>query len=118
MFTKTLTLVLLVTILAHEASAQSHLGHDEIDSGSSFDALSGNSFDWQKHDHQGKGETHVEGSNILNGSRWDTTIQENGDMAGHDKEGNHWEYDDSSTRYYNYGTGKTCIGEGAARTCF
>jgi hypothetical protein len=46
------------------------------------------------------------------------TVQPNGSMQGFDKNFHPWNYDANTKMYINYGTGKMCVGEGLARTCF
>ncbi len=84
-------------------------------SGTTIDPLSGNSYSWSKN---GDGSTHVNGANLYTGSMWNTTIQPSGSMNGLDKNFNPWTYDANSKFYMNLGTGKMCVGEGLARTCF
>ena len=64
------------------------------------------------------GTVTVNGSNLRTGSSWRTTIDSSGNMRGTDKNFNSWTYNSSTGTYINYGTGKMCIGQGAARTCF
>ena len=60
----------------------------------------------------------MNGSNPSTGATWHSVMDPNGDMRGYDSDMHYWTYDASTTRYYNYGTGQTCIGTGASRTCF
>lgn len=83
--------------------------------GTTYDYQSGNVYTWTK---DSTGTTHVQGSNLNTGSMWNTTINKNGSMQGFDKNMNSWSYDSQTGTYMNYGTGKTCIGKGAARSCF
>jgi hypothetical protein len=83
-------------------------------SGYKYDWQSGNSYNWYR---QPDGSTQVHGYNYQTGSTWDSTIRPNGDMRGRDSQGNIWQYNESSGFYQNYGTGRTCIGHGYARTC-
>lgn len=64
------------------------------------------------------GNTYVRGFNTKTGSTWNTTIENDGDMRGTDSGGNYWNYNRGSKTYMNYGTGKTCYGSGAYRTCY
>ena len=84
-------------------------------SGSTYDWRSGNSYRWRE---DSSGNTRVDGMNLNTGSMWQTTIKPNGSMRGTDSNLNPWTYDSNSKTYFNYGTGKMCVGEGAARTCF
>jgi hypothetical protein len=52
-----------------------------------------------------------------NGGTWNSTIEPNGDQRGWDSRGNYWQYDNNTGNYFNYGTGQTCFGKGALRTC-
>lgn len=84
------------------------------DLGSTYDWRSGNFYNSQKNL---DGSTDVRGSNLRNGSTWTTTIEPNGDMSGRDSNFNSWKYDNSTGSYYNFGTGKMCVGKGAGRIC-
>src|ERR1700693_4615417 len=64
------------------------------------------------------GGANVQGFNAQNGSMWNTQIDRGGNMNGMDSHMNPWSYDAGSKAYFNYGTGRPCIGEGYARTCF
>lgn len=83
--------------------------------GYEYDWKSGNSYSWRQ---DSTGNTQVRGFNSRTGSTWSTTIEPDGDMRGLDSRGNMWRYDDSTNIYQNYGTGKTCVGEGMSRTCY
>jgi hypothetical protein len=87
----------------------------QTSSGTTFDATSGNQYNWRRNY---DGSTDVRGLNFRTGSMWNTTIQPDGSMRGFDKNFNPWSYDSSSGTYLNYGSGKMCVGKGAARTCF
>ena len=84
-------------------------------SGSSFDAWSGNSYRWNR---DREGRTHVNGSNLYSGSQWRTTIKPDGSMRGMDSRMNPWSYDSRTRTYMNYGTGRMCTGRGYTRVCF
>lgn len=80
-------------------------------------------YDWQSgnqyHSNQNfDGSTTIRGFNYNTGSSWNTTVEPDGDMRGTDSQGNMWQYDDSTGFYQNYGTGTTCTGKGAFRTCY
>ena len=60
----------------------------------------------------------MNGMNLNTGSTWRTEIKPNGSMNGTDSKFNPWTYDANTKTYINYGTGKMCVGEGYARTCF
>lgn len=64
------------------------------------------------------GDTVVNGFNYETGSTWNTTIKPNGSMNGLDGNLNPWSYDSRSGTYSNFGTGVTCFGKGALRTCY
>jgi hypothetical protein len=64
------------------------------------------------------GGVHVDGYNLNNDSMWNTDIDRRGNMRGYDADSNPWSYDSGSKTYMNYGTGRMCIGEGYARSCF
>lgn len=64
------------------------------------------------------GGTHVQGYNLNNGSMWNTDVDRRGNMRGLDSDMNSWSYNSGSKTYMNHGTGRTCVGEGYARTCF
>jgi hypothetical protein len=80
-----------------------------------YDWRSGNTYHTSP---QPDGSTRVRGYNFNNGSTWTTMIEPDGDMRGYDKDMNLWKYDAESKRYYNFGTGTTCVGEGYARRCY
>src|SRR5262249_33703509 len=83
-------------------------------SGSTFDWRSGNMYNWNR---ESDGTTQVHGHNINTGSMWRTTIEPDGSQHGFDADFNYWRYNAGSKMYINFGTGKMCFGEGAARTC-
>lgn len=83
-----------------------------------YDWRTGNRYEIEHHDDAFEQDTHVKGYNVQTGSSWETTIDDDGDMRGRDADGNSWRYDEGSSLYQNYGTGKTCVGRGAARSCF
>ncbi len=83
-----------------------------------YDRQSGNRYEIEHHNNVFEKDTHIKGSNLNTGSRWETTIDNDGDMRGRDAGGNSWQYDGTSGRYHNFGTGTTCLGSGAARTCY
>ena len=62
--------------------------------------------------------TSITGSNITNGTNWSQTQNSDGSCSGRDKNNNYYSGDNNTGRYYNYGTGKTCFGTGALRTCY
>jgi hypothetical protein len=85
------------------------------DSGRSYDWQSGNGYNWHA---DSQGNTTIYGTNFGTGSTWSTRTDRRGNMNGYDSDMNYWSYDRSTGSYYNYGTGKTCTGSGALRTCF
>lgn len=84
-------------------------------SGSTYDWQSENLYTWRR---GLNGTTHVNGLNSRTGSMWQTDIKPDGSMSGFDKDFNPWRYDARTGTYMNLGTGRMCIGEGFARTCF
>jgi hypothetical protein len=84
-------------------------------SGSTFDWRSGNTYRWNR---DSLGNTRINGSNLRTGSNWRTTIKPNGSMSGWDSKMNHWTHSRRSGVYQNFGTGRTCMGRGVARSCF
>lgn len=64
------------------------------------------------------GGMHVQGYNLNTGSIWNTDIDSQGNMHGYDAGGNYWTYDRGSKTYLNAGTGRGCVGDGYARTCW
>lgn len=88
----------------------------------SVPALAGSTYDWRTGNQYNtttySNYTEVKGYNYNTGTRWKTKIYNDGDMRGTDGNGNRWKYNSTSGYYYNYGTGKTCTGKGAFRTCY
>ncbi|MDA8155225.1 MAG: hypothetical protein M0Z52_02050 [Actinomycetota bacterium] len=84
-------------------------------SGSTYNTRTGNSYNWST---DMSGKTDVNGMNLRTGTRWQTTIEPNGNQHGRDSKGNYWQYDESTGYYHNFGTGKTCTGQGYARRCW
>ena len=111
-------LVILASLLFSITSASAQFFDEHPQTHTEYDWQSGNRYVIEHHNNVIEQDTHVKGYNFNTGSRWETTIDNDGDMKGHDADGNMWKYDDSSGFYQNYGTGKTCIGKGAARSCF
>lgn len=64
------------------------------------------------------GGAHIRGFNLNTSSMWNTDIDARGNMRGFDANGDYWTYNRGSKTYMNLGTGRMCIGEGYARTCF
>lgn len=96
----------LVAFAGAPASAQSGYEHDWQTS---------NSYSWSR---DFSGNTQLRGWNNRTGSQWSTTIQPDGDMRGLDSGGNYWAHDAETGFYQNFGTGRTCFGKGALRTCY
>lgn len=67
---------------------------------------------------QADGSTQVYGQNPRTGSMWTTNVKPNGDMWGTDSRGNPWIHISIKSYLPKPGTGKTCVGRGAARVCF
>jgi hypothetical protein len=84
-------------------------------SGYTYDWQSGNSYNWDTDDF---GNTHVYGMNPNTGSTWNTTIDPQGNMQGFDAQMNPWSYDSGTGTYFNFGTGRMCIGQRPIRSCF
>lgn len=86
-------------------------------------ATAQSSYDWKTGNQHnvlpgpGGGAT-IYGNNSRNGTQWNTTVSPDGNQRGVDSSGNHWQYNKSTGNYYNYGTGKSCYGQGSARTCY
>lgn len=80
-----------------------------------YDWQSGNTYTVQP---RPNGGAHVNGFNSQTGSTWSQTIQPDGSASGFDSRGNSWSYDQNTGNYYNFGTGRTCFGKGALRTCY
>ena len=66
---------------------------------------------------QNNGNTTVRGSNLRTGSTWNQTQRSNGSYSGQDSSGNFYSGNNNTGFYNNLGTGKTCFGTGAFRTC-
>jgi hypothetical protein len=66
---------------------------------------------------KGFGYTTVHGYNFGIGSSWATRIQPNGSMHGVDRHYNSWSYNAHTGAYLN-SNGYSCMGRGAARTCY
>jgi hypothetical protein len=98
-----LLIVLMVTVFAPVSAM----------AGYTYDYKTGNSYSWSSIGDS----TYVNGLNARTGSTWQTTITPSG-MSGYDSKSNYWQYSNQTGNYYNYGTGKTCMGKGYARTCF
>ena len=108
MLTKSLKfLPILVTLIF--TSTISHAGCT-----TKYDYKSGNSYTICSN---GSG-TSINGYNYKNGTTWSQQQNQNGTYSGRDGSGNYYSGDNRTGHYYNYGTGKTCYGTGALRTCF
>ena len=83
-------------------------------SGSAYDWKTGDSYYWSR---GSDGSMDVRGYNAQTGSMWNHTVMPNGDESGWDDRGNYWQSNSRTGYYHNYGTGRTCIGKGAMRTC-
>lgn len=88
------------------AQAQQFRSHYDWQSGNSYSIYS---------DPSG---TRYNGMNLNNGSMWSGQIDRQGNQRGFDAQGNPWSYNSSTGTYMNYGTGKTCMGQGSLRTCY
>ena len=106
-----LALVLIVGVpVATQAQSYGSSGY-----GSTYDWQSGNSYNWNT---DSQGNTQLRGFNLNTGSMWNQTIEPDGDQRGSDSQGNYWTYDNQTGNYFNFGTGRTCTGKGALRSCF
>jgi hypothetical protein len=112
-----LTLIVVVFSMTTPAFAEFPYG-EHPQQHTEYDWESGNRYQIEHHNNFIEQDTHIKGYNFNTGSQWETTIDRDGDMRGRDADGNSWKYDERSGFYQNYGTGKTCIGKGAARNCF
>jgi len=65
----------------------------------------------------GYGSTTTRGFNYNTGSNWEQTNRSNGTYSGRDANGNFYSGNSNTGFYSNYGTGRTCFGTGAFRTC-
>ena len=81
--------------------------------GGVYDSTTGNRYECIK----SLAGVYVTASNSQTGARWTTDYATNGDMTGNDAKNNFWTYTAATKRYHNFGTGQTCVGEGAATTC-
>lgn len=63
------------------------------------------------------GQTTTRGYNYNTGSNWSQTNNSNGSYYGTDKNGNYYSGNNRTGFYSNLGTGRTCFGTGAFRTC-
>ncbi|SDY75869.1 hypothetical protein [Citreimonas salinaria] len=84
------------------------------DSWSTFDYQSGNMYNNYS---DGQGVT-TYGNNIQGGTNWNLRQDYDGSYSGTDSQGNFFYGDQNSGFYSNPGTGTTCIGTGALRTCY
>ena len=64
------------------------------------------------------GSTTIRGNNFNTGSNWSQTQNSNGSYYGNDSNGNYYHVNNNTGFYNNLGTGVTCIGKGALRSCF
>jgi hypothetical protein len=62
--------------------------------------------------------TSINGYNTNNGTTWSQQQNSNGTYSGRDGSGNLYSGDNNTGYYLNYGTGETCFGTGALRTCY
>lgn len=54
----------------------------------------------------------------MTGSTWSQTQNSNGSYFGQDSGGNYYNGNNNTGYYNNMGTGKTCFGTGALRSCY
>ena len=64
------------------------------------------------------GQTTIRGNNLMTGSTWSQTQNSNGSYFGQDSGGNYYNGNNKTGYYNNMGTGKTCYGTGAFRSCY
>ena len=64
------------------------------------------------------GSTSIYGNNSRTGSSWSQRQNSNGTYNGTDSNGNYYTGNNNTGTYYNFGTGKSCYGTGAFRTCY
>ena len=81
--------------------------------GNHYEPETGNSYTVQRYGN----EVQVQGYNYNNGSMWNQTQRAYGSYSGRDAQGNYYSGDHSTGFYQNYGTGRTCFGQGATRVC-
>ena len=62
--------------------------------------------------------TTLRGNNFSTGSSWSQTQRSNGTYSGTDSSGNYYSGNNKTGQYFNYGTGRTCFGTGAFRSCY
>ena len=79
-----------------------------------FDYSSGNSYTVC----QNQNNTTIRGYNSQTGSMWSQNQNSNGTYSGTDSNGNYYTGNNKTGSYTNFGTGKTCFGTGALRTCY
>ena len=82
-----------------------------------------NQYDWQSGNHytitpRYDGGIQLNGLNLNNGTTWSQTQRPDGSYSGFDGNGNYYYGNNRSGFYQNMGTGRTCIGTGAARSCY
>ena len=105
---KTLLSTLLVaclSLMSGAALAESNY-HYDYETGNSYSS------------HSDSLGTTTYGNNARTGSNWEIRQNRNGTYDGRDSKGNYFTGDNTTGHYYNFGTGKTCYGKGAARTCY
>jgi hypothetical protein len=103
---KLTTIVLLpLAVLSTSALAQTR---------SVYDWRTGNAYTITQ---QPSGAVNIYGNNFSTGSNWNIQQQPNGHYSGRDGDGNFFHGNNRSGFYQNFGTGRTCFGNGAARTC-
>jgi len=64
------------------------------------------------------GSVTVRGSNPRTGTMWRQQQYPDGSYRGTDSNGNMYRGNNVTGSYYNYGTGKSCLGKGYARRCY
>ena len=79
-------------------------------------------YDWQSGNNytvcSDSSGTSISGYNAGTGSTWNQRQNRDGSYSGRDAGGNYYTGNNNTGSYYNYGTGKSCYGTGAFRTCY
>jgi hypothetical protein len=98
------TVMILIAPLANSNPAAAQV---------SYDWRTGNNYSTT---HDSFGST-TNGFNSNTGSVWSQRNNNNGTYSGHDSNGNFYSGNNNNGFYQNFGTGRTCVGQGYARVC-
>lgn len=98
---------LVAAVLMHPVLAQ------YPSNGNHYDPQTGNRYNVQQFGDQ----TNIRGYNYNNGSTWNQTQRADGSYSGRDAQGNYYTGNHNTGRYHNYGTGRSCFGQGTTRVC-